>query len=259
MDRESKIIHGEMEQTRSSLGEKLETLERKVTGTVQDATEVVQDATAAVANTVETVQDAVQQTVATVKETVQDAVGSVKEAFNLSHQVDRHPWLMVGGAVAAGYLGQRFLMGGGGSPKSAKSLMAVSAKSMPNNGNALQDHANGEHANGEHDVLGKAAAAPEPAVDEGPGGFLHAELGKLKKLAIGATLGLARNMVTQSLTKEISEPLANILNSITSKLGGECQPAAGQDDMPRGDEREDEAHDVVATMHGNAPRRAGVI
>src|SRR5262245_11419063 len=142
MDRESKMIHHEMEQTRSALTGKLETLERKVTGTVQDATEVVQDATAAVSNTVETVQGAVEDTVATVKESVQEAVGTVKEAFNLAHQVERHPWLMFGGAVAVGFLSERLLGGARGlaakGPDQLRgglaSVVAASAKSMLGNG-----------------------------------------------------------------------------------------------------------------------------
>jgi len=132
MDRESKMIHSEMEQTRVALAEKLETLERKVTGTVQDATEIVQDATeivqdaaAAVSDTVGSVQDAVQETVATVKETVQDTVGSVKQAFDLGRQVDRHPWLLFGGAVTVGFCGERLL--GGGQPSATTSAASATA------------------------------------------------------------------------------------------------------------------------------------
>lgn len=233
MDRESKMIHNDMEQTRSNLAEKLETLERKVTGTVQDATEVVQDATAAVSNTVETVQGAVQETVATVKETVQEAVGSVKDAFDISRQVDRHPWLMMGGAVAVGFLGERLLGGAQGmiakGPEQLReglaSVVAASAKSMLGNGvERKSDHANGKHKVPEETpALADAEHAGKEADDFG--GLLQAELGQLKKLAIGATLGLVRNLVAKSLTKEISEPFARIMDSVTGKLGGAPLPA----------------------------------
>src|SRR5262249_12215654 len=73
MDHESEVIHHQMEETRASLSEKLETLESKVVGTVKETTQ-------AVAETVET----------------------VKETFNLRHQFDRHPWVMLGGSAAVG-------------------------------------------------------------------------------------------------------------------------------------------------------------
>ena len=45
---------------------------------------------------------AVHDTVDTVKGTMQETVSSVKEAFDLSRQVERHPWTMVGGSFALG-------------------------------------------------------------------------------------------------------------------------------------------------------------
>jgi ElaB/YqjD/DUF883 family membrane-anchored ribosome-binding protein len=95
MDNESEVIRQQMEETRTSLAEKLETLEQQVVGTVQGAT-------TAVADTVESVKDAVQETVSTVQESVHDAL-------DLSRHVERHPWAMVGGSVALGYLAGRLL------------------------------------------------------------------------------------------------------------------------------------------------------
>ena len=66
------LIRKKMEETRTSLTEKLETLEEQVAGTVQGAT-------AAVSDTVETVKDSVEETVSTVKDTVQETVGTVKD------------------------------------------------------------------------------------------------------------------------------------------------------------------------------------
>lgn len=239
MDREAKIIHHEMERTRESLTDKLETLENKVTGTVQDATSVVQDATAAVSDTVETVQDAVQETVATVKETVQEAVGSVKEAFDIIRQVERHPWLMMGGAVAAGFFGERLLTFAVPASRADRMASLMSQASSSHHGNGRHD------GNGKQEQPGASAETAEPEQHGGLGQLLHSELGQLKKLAIGATIGLARNMATQSLTKEFSEPLAHIMDSITSKLGGEPLPAHKlpeqrvEDAKGKGQERDD--------------------
>src|SRR5262245_55877302 len=96
-DEQPKVIRHQMEETRASLTEKLETLEHQVVGTVQGAT-------SAVTETVENVKEAVAETVETVKGTVRETVETVKETFDLSRQVDRHPWLMVGGSVALGFL-----------------------------------------------------------------------------------------------------------------------------------------------------------
>jgi len=99
---EREVIRQQMEETRAALTDKLETLEHQVVDTVQGATTAVQE-------TVATVKDAVQETVETVKGSVQETVETVKETFDLNRQVDRHPWLMFGGAVAVGYLGGRLL------------------------------------------------------------------------------------------------------------------------------------------------------
>src|SRR5262249_38838293 len=89
MDDSPEVIRQQMEETRAALSEKLETLEQQVVGTVKDAR-------AAVTDTVETVKGAVHDTVETVKET-----------FDVSRQVERHPWAMLGGSIALGFLGGR--------------------------------------------------------------------------------------------------------------------------------------------------------
>src|SRR5262245_19695984 len=96
-DEQPKVIRHQMEETRASLTEKLETLEHQVVGTVQGAT-------SAVTETVENVKEAVQETVETVKDSVRGTVESVKETFDLARQVDSDPWLMVGGSAALGFL-----------------------------------------------------------------------------------------------------------------------------------------------------------
>jgi ElaB/YqjD/DUF883 family membrane-anchored ribosome-binding protein len=105
MDNEPEdVIKHQMLETRQSLAEKLETLEQQVVGTVQSATTAVTD-------TVETVKEAVQQTVETAKASVRETVDAVKETFDVTEQVRKHPWIMVGGSVALGYVAGRFLHG----------------------------------------------------------------------------------------------------------------------------------------------------
>lgn len=236
MDRESQVIHEEMEQTRSSLTDKLESLERKVTNTVQDATDVVQEATSAVTNTVETVQDAVQETVQTVKESVHEAVETVTDAFDVSRQVRRHPWLMFGGAVATGYLGERWLRGRGPEQigKTVGTLVGTTVQAALGgaNGGAPVEHTNGKKPahSPERPISEPRQRASEPR-QQGSGGLTHllgAELDELKKLAISAALGVARDVVMESMDEDIGRPFAQIMDSITTKLGGQPLSPVGE-------------------------------
>jgi len=74
-----------MDQTRSELSEKLETLENRVS-------ESMQSTGAAVSDTMTSVRGAMQ---------------SVSESLDFRLQVHRHPWISFGGAVALGYLAAR--------------------------------------------------------------------------------------------------------------------------------------------------------
>jgi ElaB/YqjD/DUF883 family membrane-anchored ribosome-binding protein len=88
------VIRQQIEETRSSLTEKLEALEAEVKGTVQSAKETVEG------------------TISSVKETVTNAKETVKHTFDIPYQVARHPWAMLGlslvsGIVAGALLGGR--------------------------------------------------------------------------------------------------------------------------------------------------------
>ena len=109
MDRESpELIEREMEQTRASLTEKVSALEQQVVGTIHGASH-------AVTSTVESVKTAVQETLHSVKDTVQDSVHSVtdtmKTTFDLPEHTRNHPWAMVGGATALGFVTGLLLFG----------------------------------------------------------------------------------------------------------------------------------------------------
>ena len=76
--------------------------------------------------------EAVQETVETVTGAVQDAVKSVNNAFDFRRQINRHPLLVVGGAVVLGYLAVEFMAGSdkkSGQPPEA----AHSPSPFPNN------------------------------------------------------------------------------------------------------------------------------
>jgi ElaB/YqjD/DUF883 family membrane-anchored ribosome-binding protein len=79
-------IRQQIDETRTALTEKLETLENEVLGTVHNVT------------------DTVEQTIENVKETVEDTVETVKRTFDLRHQVEEHPWAMLGASFLTGCL-----------------------------------------------------------------------------------------------------------------------------------------------------------
>lgn len=91
---ESKL---QLEETKLQLSDKIEILEQQVSQTVETAS-------TAVAATVE----AVQGTVESVTGVVEEAVHGVHEAFDFERQFRRHPFLILGGAVVAGYVAAQY-------------------------------------------------------------------------------------------------------------------------------------------------------
>jgi ElaB/YqjD/DUF883 family membrane-anchored ribosome-binding protein len=215
MDQESEMIKKQMEHTRASLTEKVEMLEQKVEDTVTSATtavtETVESVKETVQGTVDSVKEAVQGTVDTVKETVSDTVETVKSTFDVRAHTQRHPWAVFGSSIAVGFLGG-YLLGGRG------------RESHPTNGSYRSANGNGVPSY----AAPPAAPAPAPVAEEkshgllgGVSGMFGSELSKLKGLAIGTTLGLVRDLLTRSMPPEVGTQLSEVIDGITTKLGGE--------------------------------------
>lgn len=233
---EPEVIRDQMQETRTALTEKLEALEQTVAQTVQNTTtavsETVQSVKDAVEETVGTVKDTVQQTVDTVSGAAQTTAETVKETFNLSRQVERHPWMMMFGSVAVGYLVGRML------PETRD--MIPSSSSFPGNwggsslgqqmaasqvqpgaaytGQEPRSH-NGHRGQGEG-----AESRQEPETGESwVGGLLDTyrdEIHQLQGLGVAAVVGVIRDLVTQNVQGEIGSRLGEWMNSLTEKLGG---------------------------------------
>lgn len=92
------VMRQHIEETKSQLWEKLDTLECQVS-------EAVQSTSTAVSETVASVQE----TVSNVTESVQDSMHSVSNAFDLPRQIERHPWIAFGGSFVLGYLASELL------------------------------------------------------------------------------------------------------------------------------------------------------
>jgi ElaB/YqjD/DUF883 family membrane-anchored ribosome-binding protein len=200
MDNETEalVIRQQMEETRTSLQDKLETLEQQVKDTVQGAAEAANE-------TVQTVKEAVQDTVDTMRDTVEDTVTSVKDTFDLHKQVAAHPWAMFLGAAVVGYVGTRMLSGGG------------TASPPPPAVSGPKTMAGGYRPNG----AGATPASPQSS------GFLARlaehykdELNKVQSLAVGVAAGILREMLTSSAPPALVDQIKDIVDGVTSKLGG---------------------------------------
>jgi len=215
VDNELEVIRNEMEETRSSLADKLEALESEFRGTVEGAT-------SAVANTVE----AVQETVSTVKETVQETVESVKETLDVRKHVERHPWAMFGGACVLGCVAG-FLLG----PRRRSSPRAEVAPPAP-----PPPTRNGAgHRNG---------AGQKPSKTEEPG-VVESTFQELRGLAVGTLMSVLREVLTSAVPSSLAPDLAGVVDELTTKLGGKplrrSENAGQQDAATQGATRHDES------------------
>jgi ElaB/YqjD/DUF883 family membrane-anchored ribosome-binding protein len=212
------MIRRQMQQTRESLTEKLETLEQQVVQTVQDAT-------SAVSETVESVKEAVQETVHTVKGSVENTVHSVKSTFDLHHQTHEHPWIMMSGATAAGFLAG-WLFGG----REQSRFSRATGVPPPSRGGYREER-------GGYREEGRLAAAPPMMASHPPSRAAAAseaptwshrlhhlfgdEIDKLKGVALGTLFGVIRDVVSEIVPKQIEPRVADIIDNVTTKLGGE--------------------------------------
>jgi hypothetical protein len=231
MDNEEskEIILRQMQDTRSSLADKLENLEHQVVDTVQTAT-------SAVADTVTSVKDAVHDTVATVKDSVQSTVTSVKDSFDIKAQVERHPWAMLAGSVALGYLGARFLSRSGSKPAEERRPSICG----PANGSGLTVE------------KPTTRSATETGHSTGVAELLGPEIATLKGLAIGSLLSLVREIVAKSASPRLRDQLVDVINKVTEKLGGEILPepiAQAARASPDGDGRKDNGKPASGNSH----------
>jgi len=216
MDDKPEVIRHRIDETRSALTEKLETLEREVRGTVCEARDAVTCTVETVRETVNStlggVRETVSSTVEAVRDQVQDTMCSVREALNVQHQVQAHPWVMLGGSVAAGYLLGSLL------PQRGPKQTGQERPSSPSPMYGARQY-----------EPERAASWSEPAqpTSRAPG-FLTGiadqfapEIQKVKGMAIGAAIGLVRDLLKQQIPEQLAGNVDEVLDSMTTKLGGE--------------------------------------
>jgi len=247
MDHESEVIKQQMEQTRASLAEKLETLEDHVTSTVRSTTEAVTGTVEAVKETVESTVDsvkgAVENTVSSVSESVENVKESVAETFDLNRQIHQHPWLVLGGGVLAGYLGGCLLSRGASAasnaatrsgmlssfgPSYGSSSSSPSSATPPSNFSGMESHGNGHER---VPAASTTAAAAASTASAGPNAWdkvaeaLGPTAEKVKELALGAAAGLAGRMILEAVPPALRGEVEQVVNEFTRAVGGKSLPS----------------------------------
>jgi len=226
-----------MEVKRAELADKLETLESKIVGTVETARE-------AVAETVQTVKESVKESVETVTDTVQSSVETVRDTLDVRLQVERHPWAMVGGSIAAGFIAGWLVNRASRSAEPYSHPAPVS----PSSSSAMPTRSQ-TPAPRFADTPPVTSGPPSKSwVDELSEHFAP-ELRKLKGLAIGAVIGVVRDMVGDSIPEPVRPKVNEIMDGITAKLGGEpLQHEVIEEILPhRRDDHHNGRRDVAET------------
>jgi ElaB/YqjD/DUF883 family membrane-anchored ribosome-binding protein len=198
------VIRQQMEETRTSLTEKIEALESQVVDTVQTATEAVS----------ETVEN-VKETVETVTENIQETAHNVIKTLSIPHHARHHPWIVFGGAVGVGGL-VGWLTGGHSSAVAEESRKPRSLT-----------HGNGKH---HPKTTNGAGHKPSPArpLETSPQssqpaqpGFLEEQLGHLKGLALSVLFGVVRDLATRTLPEALGKHIHDEIDRVTRDMGGE--------------------------------------
>jgi hypothetical protein len=213
MDQDLDMIEHQMQQTRASLAERTEALERQVVG-------MVHDTTAAIAGSVESAKEAVTETVSEVKGTVHEALEFARQALDLRLQVIRHPYAMLGGSLLLGFLTPRLLE----TIHSTQGRGAGEESSMhrhPSLGQRPADQETFAMADGPSNGPVRMSSAHDSGNWLGNTRSQFAEeIDRLKKLAIGAVFGAVRDYVSASAPGQVGTELGSIIDSFTIKLGG---------------------------------------
>jgi len=224
-----------MERTRGSLTEKLEALEGQVAETVTSTAGAVQDTTQAVQETVAAVKETVQETMAAVTDKVQETVQSVGEAFNLRTQMERHPWLVLGGAVAVGCMvGASF-----GSAEAATEKMPAAAAAPPP----------------PPPWSGRPNARENAVSDTEHHGIWGDALAHLKNIGVSYVMGIVRDLARNELPEAVASRVADEVDALTSKLGTNPLPGPV---LPAKKTTVDEGDQNFAPSTGS-PERRGVV
>jgi len=232
MEDQNESLMKEMEETRTSLSEKLEALESRVVGVVENAT-----------STANEIVENVKDTVHGVTDKVESGMESVAETFNLSRQCERHPWMAFGLATTFGCMV-------GFTLNRRPRRSGYDESSRPQRPFESWQVGGG---------LPQQQAAAAPAAPQKESWFAE-ELRRLKGLAVGALMGMARDMVQKALPEAVGSRLAQEFDTVTSKFGAEPipGPVLGESEEPATEARSGRDRRKSVSGDGNRLRGTGL-
>jgi ElaB/YqjD/DUF883 family membrane-anchored ribosome-binding protein len=197
VDNELEVIRDEMEQTRANLADKLGALETQVRETVVGAKE-------AVSSTVEGVKEVVGS--------VSETMGTVAETFDVTKQVDRHPWAAMGAAVAAGFVAAQLFDRLGQRPAApAATARTDSLSDLPLTTTRFSEP--------------PPTAAPKKegmleSMMPDLHGVMNTMLSSLGGLAVNSLFGVIRQLAARELPEEWKGEVGKLVDQVASQLGG---------------------------------------
>ena len=201
MDATLEVMRQQMDDTKLQLSEKLDSLEQQVSDTVQST-----------GTAVNATVEAVQETVETVTGAVQDAVQSVSNAFDLPRQINRHPWLALGGSFALGCLAVEFLN------RSAK-RSGQPSQAIAGLGPVADDTGHGiESSGGQNTATAAALAAAYES------GLNSSSWHQLRHAAIGTILVIAQDVAVRAIPQVLN--YISRTKSAANSVGAEAANAA---------------------------------
>jgi len=220
MDAEPDVIRQQIDATRESLSEKLETLEGHVKDAVGSVTDTIETVKNTVENTVESVKTGVESTVENVKSSLSDTVDTVKETFNISRQIDSHPWAVAGCSLLAGMATGYMLSERDRNRPHPQGISGMN-RLIPN-------------YEPSRPMATHQQETPRSSLLQSLLGPFEGELDKIKQTAIGALMGIARDALKQALPPSLAENVKEIFDDATRRAGGEPVRGSVLEQEPEG-------------------------
>jgi hypothetical protein len=247
-----------IEETPTSMTEKMELLEDRVRGTIEGTRSAVEhivdnvkgtveETVGAMKGTVDEAKSTVDNLVENAKDTMDSTVAGLRQSFDLQYQVSHRPWVTFGGAVLTGYFigtwthqgssRQRLYIDQEHQYDDDDNLYAAAMsggatvedldeyKSHPKDGYAYPPHVSSttqKHAKNIAQEKTKRQWQPM-------GGQFQEEWNILRDVALGTLMGTLRAMVRQQLPT-FAPQIEKILNRTSAKLGTEpIEPLPAQE------------------------------
>ena len=188
------FIRKQMQETKSQLSEKLETLEQQVSDTVQSTGTAVNSTMQA----------------------VEHAIHSLSNALDVRRQIDKHPWLVLGGAIVVGYVAVELLKG----PKNSDSQAAErSPEPSAAASDAIQENAKSTVVSAEKATAVSATSQP---------GRKGSSWDQLRDMAMGSLIATVPVLVTHIVPRIVDQLMDNWVGTPTNSTENAGEPQSSR-------------------------------